>query len=66
MPVSGGQIFVVPVQIKEEAGAEKIPVSLGKIGALIPVIAFDVEQEPPASGQIVGLPIRPFGQNALA
>ena len=66
MPVAGGQIFIVPVQIEEEAGAEKIAVSLGKIDALIPVVAFDVEEEAPASGQIVGLPIRPFGQDTLA
>jgi hypothetical protein len=44
MPVAGGQIFIVPVQIEEEAGAEKIAVSLRKIGALIPVVAFDVER----------------------
>ena len=43
VPIAGCQIFVIAVQIKEQAGAEEISMPLRKIGALIPVIALDVE-----------------------
>ncbi len=57
MAVASRDVLIIPAQIEKGADPEKISMTLGKIGAPVPIIAFNVEQKSPPPGQVIGLPL---------
>src|SRR5688572_13511614 len=54
--VASRDVLIISAQIEEGADPEKISMTLGKIGASVPIIAFNVEQKSPPPRQVIGLP----------